>query len=121
MRASMTVRDTIGPVLTYKVATMALDVASAFRSGEARVEAYAKQNAPWSDQTGMARAGLNASVSVEGGEVVLTLAHSVDYGIWLETIQDGAYAIIMPTLEALGPQILRDAGAATLSVGPGGF
>lgn len=121
MRASMTVRDAIGPVLAYKVVTTALHVTEAFRSGEARVEAYAKLNAPWTDQTGMARAGLTASVGVDGGEVVLTLAHSVDYGIWLELIQDGSYAIIMPTLEALGPEILRDAGAATLSVGPGGF
>lgn len=63
------------------------------------VEAYAKANAPWNDVTGDARAGLTADVFRDGETVVLQLYHTVDYGVWLETIQAGAYAIIMPTLE----------------------
>jgi hypothetical protein len=63
------------------------------------VEGYAKQNAPWTDRTGAARQGLTAEVSEHGDDIVLELYHTVDYGVWLETIQAGAYAIIMPTLE----------------------
>lgn len=111
------IRDGIGPVLGYLVAYSAINVARAMEEGKEQIEAYAKTNAPWGDQTGAARAGLTASVSVEGGVIVLELAHSVDYGIWLETIQDGAYAIIMPTLEALGPQIIADAGGKVTSTG----
>jgi hypothetical protein len=86
-------------------------------SGKEKVEAYAKLNAPWNDRTGEARDGLVADLYEEDGEIVLELAHSVDYGIWLETIEDGTFAIIMPTLEALGPEILHEAGAVVTSTG----
>lgn len=116
-RFSMIVHDGIGPVLGYMVASAATNVAEAMMQGKAEVEAYAQSNAPWTDQSGAARAGLQASVELEDGVVTLQLAHSVDYGIWLETIQDGAFAIIMPTLEALGPQIIHDAGGQVLHTG----
>lgn len=115
--AGFDVFDGIGPVLAYMVASTGVHVAEAFHSGAERVEAYAKQNAPWSDITGSARAGLTADVSIEDGMVTLTLSHGVDYGKWLELIQDGEFAIIMPTLEALGPEILHDAGSRVVTVG----
>lgn len=69
-----------------------------------QAEAEAQANAPWADRTGAAREGLYATVEREGLEIALSLEHSVDYGLWLETIQSGAYAIIMPTLESIsGP------------------
>ena len=117
MASGITVIDGIGPVLGYMVASTAINVAEAMASGKEEVELYARMNAPWSDQTGAARAGLTASVYQDGGEIVLELAHSVDYGIWLELIQDGAFAVIMPTLEALGPKIIRDAGGKVLQTG----
>lgn len=61
--------------------------------------AYAKQNAPWQDRTGDARAGLDVDVSESGGAIYIQLYHQVDYGLWLEVIQNGRFAIIMPTLE----------------------
>lgn len=110
------IRDGIGPVLTWCVANTALNVADAMYEGAAEVQAYAQSNAPWDDQTGAARYGLIADVEVEGlGDVSIILAHSVDYGIWLETIQNGAYAIIMPTIEALGPDIIRNAGGKVVN------
>lgn len=117
MRVDMRVRDTISAAVTYKLATMAVEVGEAFYNGAQEVEAYAQQNAPWSDITGDARAGLTAEVGVDpGGFVTITLGHTVEYGIWLELIQDGAFAIIMPTLEHLGPKILRDAGASVFRI-----
>ena len=74
------------------------------------VEDYARENAPWTDQTGSARAGLIAEAERQGTELVLTLAHSVDYGVWLEVIQNGRFAIIMPTLEHFGPEVAHRAG-----------
>lgn len=110
-RGGIIVHDGIGPVVAYMAGAVVANVAEAMKEGEARVEAHARSNAPWSDITGRARNGLTARVYMEGGEVVLELAHSVDYGYWLEVIQEGRFAVIMPTLEALGPDILRDAGA----------
>lgn len=92
------------------------DAEAVFEDWAPQVEAYAQANAPWADNTGDARAGLVAEVSSQGGEVTLSLSHSVDYGQWLETIQDGEYAIIMPTLEHFAPQIFAEAGVKAGSV-----
>lgn len=116
------VTDTIGPHLDVLIASAGTRVVVVMEEGAREVESHAKSNAPWADRTGAARAGLTSRVYEEGGEVVLELAHTVDYGVWLETIQSGRFAIIMPTLEALGPHILEAAGAATMSIqGLGGF
>lgn len=119
MARGITLVDGIGPIVGFMVANAAHQVYEAMEDGRAEVEAYAQSNAPWSDITGQARNGLVADVRLEGGEVVLELAHTVDYGRWLELIQDGAFAIILPTLELLGPHIIQDAGGAVLHTGRG--
>lgn len=78
---------------------------SAAESIASEIENDAQQNAPWNDRTGQARDGLVAEASNEGGEIVITLMHTVDYGQWLETIQSGRFAIIMPTLEKYGTRV----------------
>lgn len=67
----------------------------------ARMEAAAKQNAPWTDRTGAARAGLRGFTVKAAASVVLYLVHSVSYGIFLElgTRRMAPRPIIMPTLE----------------------
>lgn len=111
-KAGMVVVDTIGPNLDRLAFGATAGVMAHFETAAAEVEAYAKANAPWEDRTGMAREGLTASVYEEGGEIVLELAHSVDYGVYLELKDDGRYAIILPTLEALGPRIINSSSAA---------
>lgn len=68
---------------------------------------FAKQQASWADRTGEARAGLDVEVDGNREEIVLTMFHTVEYGQWLETIQNGRFAVIMPTLELYGPEIKR--------------
>ncbi len=70
---------------------------------------HAQAEAPWNDITGNARRGLHSDIIKEDGNIILRLAHTEDYGKWLELIQGGKYAIIMPTLESIGPQILAAA------------
>jgi hypothetical protein len=65
----------------------------------ARIEAFAKQNAPWSDQTGNARQGLTARAFREATAVTIVLFHTMAYGIWLEVKNSGRYAVILKTLE----------------------
>lgn len=81
------------------------------------VKNYAQDNAPWADRTGSARQGLDVDVYQEGNEIVLELFHTVDYGQWLEVIQNGRFAIIMPTLEVFAAGIFEAAGAAYLGEG----
>lgn len=86
--------------------------------GRAKAEAvnFAKLNAPWTDQTGNARSGLFADVGAEnnGDQFWLILAHSVYYGIFLESRFSGRYAIIMPTINYIG-QLLIERIAQSIS------
>jgi len=88
----------------------------------ARMENYAKANAPWTDRTANARQGLFYAVDAEGGGevsgsanlggqeseaisaakdvVALYLSHSMTYGRFLELSNAGRYRVIMPTMEA---------------------
>jgi hypothetical protein len=70
-----------------------------------QLQDYARDNAPWEDQSGDARRGLEASVVADDDEMSITLQHTVDYGIWLEIRWGGRYAIIIPSMEQIGPQI----------------
>jgi len=80
---------------------------------------YAQFNAPWTDRTGAARDGLDVEVYEEDGEIVLDLFHTVDHGYWLEIIQNGRFATIMPTLETFAGQIF-DAAGGRVTGGEGG-
>lgn len=68
---------------------------------------WMKQNAPWTDRTGNARATLRAET-----EHIPKVAHIIHvfgmmpYQIWLEIRQGGQYAIIIPTLRDQGPKLM---------------
>lgn len=72
---------------------------------------YMRTNAPWNDQTGNARNGLQAKVVVNPRLVAVVFYHSVPYGIWLEVRWGGTYAIIRPTVQAMGPEFMKAAEA----------
>lgn len=115
-RTSIFVVDTIGPALDVLIATAYQRAESVMQQSAAIIQADAQANAPWTDRTGEARSGLTAEVYNDGGELVLELYHTAEHGEWLEIIQDGRFAIIMPTLEAHGGEILAAAGASLLSI-----
>lgn len=101
----MNLRNGIGPIL----AVAALDARNDWEDTvlECAAEAldYAKHAAPWADRTGEAREGLDVDVDSPGDDIVLTMYHTAPHGRWLETIQGGNFAIIMPTLERYGQEI----------------
>lgn len=68
--------------------------------------AHAKVNAPWTDRTGNARAGLGGYVERDGNDFGLIIFHRVNYGIYLETKYAGRDAIIIPTLDVFGPRVM---------------
>ena len=68
-----------------------------------------QQNRPWTDRTGKAKATLSAKVSQPSATTVrITLAHGVDYGIWLELAHAKKYAIIEPTIRLEGPRVVKE-------------
>ena len=73
------------------------------------LQATMKKNRLWTDRTGMAKASLSAKVSQPNKNMVrITLAHGVDYGIWLELANEMNYAIIKPTIHQAWPIIRND-------------
>ena len=74
------------------------------------LEAYAKENRPWTDRTGNARQGLrgDSSTNETGDGVTVELKGGVHYQIYLEVSNAGKYAIILPTLEAHYNQMIAD-------------
>lgn len=72
---------------------------------------YMKENAPWTDRTGNARAGLHAYVPPSGGEdndiFELIFAHSMYYGVFLELANSGRYSIIAQTVQHFGDLLMQ--------------
>lgn len=70
------------------------------------VQEYARNNAPWQDESGEARKGLVAEVQQRPNkETAIILSHSVHYGVYLENANGSVYAIIIPTLEHFADQL----------------
>jgi hypothetical protein len=66
----------------------------------AAMEQFAKENAPWEDNSGDARSGLRAVPIFDraGAKYTVYLGHGVYYGVYLENSNGGEYAIIEPTI-----------------------
>lgn len=99
-----------GIILWFNGPDFTDDAEQELQDAAADILQYAKNNAPWQDQTGAARQGLGVEVTKSFGEVVLNLYHTVDYGLWLEVIQNGRFATIMPTLEHYAPIVFGQVG-----------
>jgi hypothetical protein len=72
-----------------------------------RAVKYAKTNAPWRDRTSNARNGLFAVAERDRPAYRIVVGHSVPYGIWLEVKYSGRHAIIRPTIDHEGPEVMR--------------
>lgn len=80
-----------------------------FRAAEAT--AWMKQNAPWADVSGAARAGLGVDVVQDANILAQLIFHhgdNVSYGINLELDNQGRYAILAPAVDLYGPQFMSD-------------
>lgn len=75
----------------------------------AKMAAFAKQNAPWTDRTGAARSGLRAFVVKAATYVTLYLVTSVKYGLFLEVSHGGRFSILIPTMRKFQPEIMAAA------------
>lgn len=75
----------------------------------ARMEAFAKTHAPWTDRTGAARQSIRGFAVKQATSVVIWLVGGVDYFVHLEfgTRVMVPRPIIMPTLEAHYSQIMQ--------------
>ena len=85
-----------------------MDMTGIFLRAAPDATKYMREEAPWQDQTTNARNGLHATVESDYDTFwELLCAHSVVYGIYLETRFSGKYAIIMPTVIHFGNLIIQ--------------
>jgi len=83
-------------------------IALIFAYNEAWGATWMKLNAPWTDDTGAARAGLTAKSYSEANTHLMILAYSVHYGIWLEVANSGRFQILGPAMRAISQKIMAD-------------
>lgn len=100
------ISDTLTPGLASFGPKLAVGVKAVFELYADKSTSYMRANAPWQDQTGNARNGLNAVAFSSPDRSVIVLFHQMPYGIWLEVRDSGRFAIILPTVEEMGPQVM---------------
>lgn len=72
---------------------------------------YAKSNKPWVNRTGNAVNGLRQSVEWLTDEViVITVYHTMDYGVWLELAHQRKYKILEQCIRSKAPELVSAAG-----------
>lgn len=73
-----------------------------------KMEAHAKSNYPWSPKSGLAHQSLHTEPPKWMGNIIrCTLAHGVDYGVYLEFCNEKKYAIISPTIDYIAPSAIK--------------
>lgn len=83
-------------------------ISAIFKANEAWAMAWMKMNAPWTDNTGRARAGLTAVSASAGKTHEMLLSYSVNYSIWLEIANSGRFQILGPAMRYISQKILMD-------------
>lgn len=104
--------DSLTPNLQRLLPRIDAAVDIVFDAMEAEAETYMRTNAPWSDQTGNARAGLFAPhTSTPMVMHRLTPHHTMSYGYWLEVKWSGRHAIVGPTMFHIAPILAANVAA----------
>ncbi|KGG81068.1 hypothetical protein Y919_02560 [Caloranaerobacter azorensis H53214] len=72
-----------------------------------KMEAHAKQNAPWTDRTGQARQTIEGGHEWQGNKCIVYVAGNKEYSPYLEFANEKKYATLYPTVKKMAPEILK--------------
>lgn len=72
-----------------------------------KMERHAKTNYPWTPRSGRAHQSLISDWKWQGNKIIISLAHGVDYGVYLEFANEKKYSIILPTIDNISPQAIQ--------------
>lgn len=72
-----------------------------------KLESHAKNNASWTDRTGLSRKTIEGGSQMEGDKCVVYVAGNTKQMPFLELCNDKKYATLQPSIDALSPEILR--------------
>ena len=74
----------------------------------AKMEAYAKSNAIWTDRTGNARQKLRGEAAwVSKDQIMIAVSHHMSYGFWLELAHGRKYKILEQSIEDNVEELFR--------------
>lgn len=71
-----------------------------------RLQGHMQTQRPWTDRTGQAKRTLSAEAERKSNAIVITLAHGVEYGKWLEIRWNERYSIIKPTIATQSARVM---------------
>ena len=77
------------------------------QAAAAKLEAKAKTDAPWTDRTGLARQTIAGVCDWMGDGLRSGVAGNMHYSIYLEFKDEGCFAVLWPTLNAMSAEILQ--------------
>ena len=72
-----------------------------------KLEGNAKQYADWQDRTGNARNSIQGNFNWKGKKATIELSGNVDYFVYLELAHEKKYAVLIPTIQKDGPEVLE--------------
>lgn len=97
------IRDCTQYRVRFQVAILTLAEVAA-----TKMEAYAKNNRPWTDRTGNARQKLAGDAAwVTRDKIMIVVAHHMSYGYWLELAHQRKYKILEESVEKCVPELYR--------------
>lgn len=105
--------DSLSPKMQQLLPAIDAGVDLAFDAMAPVAETKMRTGAPWTDETGNARAGLFAHHEADSMvKHTLVLYHTMSYGYWLEVRWSGRYAIIGPTMFNISSDFAANIAAA---------
>jgi hypothetical protein len=72
-----------------------------------KMEAQAKVSAPWTDRTTHARQSITGDWGWQGNLLKVILSGGMYYSVFLELAHEKKYAVLVPTVNGMAPEILR--------------
>ena len=79
------------------------------KAAAGKMEAKAKQDAPWTDRTGSARQTIKGVSGWSGGDkskMVVAVTGNMEYSPVLELAHEGRLAVLYPTVKAMSQEII---------------
>lgn len=77
------------------------------KAAAAKLEARAKQDAPWKNRTGLARQTMMGVSDWAASVYRIGIAGNMNYSPYLELARDKQYAVLWPTINNMQAEILR--------------
>jgi len=75
-----------------------------------KMESYAKENRPWTDRTGAARASIRGTADWEGKTYSMVVSGNTYYFKYLEQYHREKYAILKPTIMRMSTEVWNGFG-----------